>query len=113
MGKRFLQEILVDQKEAFQHKTGLIRRCYELYYFSKKYECDFPKKENVHITEAMQVSFELNADNAGREIGGLSEVMKSFNIPKGTLLVFNENKYPVELPKGVSIIPAYNFLMPN
>lgn len=91
----------------------LLRRGYELYYFSEKYECDFLVKENVHITEAIQVSFELNAENAGREIGGLAEAMKSYNIPKGTLIVFDENKFPVELPKGILVIPAYNWLMPN
>jgi uncharacterized protein len=91
----------------------LQRRGCELYYFSEKYECDFLIKENLHITEAIQVTFGLNAGNANREIGGLSEAMKSFNIPKGTLVVLDDNPYPVELPKGVSVIPVYEWLMPK
>lgn len=91
----------------------LQRRGCELYYFSGKYECDFLVKENLNITEAIQVTLGLNAENANREIGGLSEAMKSFNIPKGTLVAFDDNKYPVELPKGVSVIPAYEWLIPK
>lgn len=89
----------------------LKRRACELYYFSEKYECDFLVRENLVITEAIQVTYSLNADNVTREMGGLREAMQSFNIPKGTLIVFDDNKYPVELPKGVSVIRAYEWLL--
>lgn len=89
----------------------LKRRNCELYYFSEKHECDFLVKENSDITEAIQVTYGLNAGNYAREIGGLAEAMQSFNIPKGTLIVFDDNKFPVHLPKGVSVIPAYEWLM--
>ena len=65
----------------------LQRRGCEIYYFSEKYECDFLVKENLDITEAIQVTYGLNAENAHREIGGLAEAMQTFNIPKGTLIV--------------------------
>jgi uncharacterized protein len=89
----------------------LKRRGCELYYFSEKYECDFLVKENLQITEAIQVTYGLNADNFNREISGLTEAMQSYNIPKGTLIVFDDNNYPVDLPKEVSVIPAYEWLM--
>jgi predicted AAA+ superfamily ATPase len=89
----------------------LQRRGCEVYYFSGKQECDFLIKENLTITEAVQVTVGLNAENANREIGGISEAMKSFNIPKGTVVVFDDNHYPVELPKGVTVIPAHEWFM--
>ena len=80
-------------------------------YFSEKYECDFLVKENLDITEAIQVIYGLNAENVNREIGGLAEAMQTFKIPKGTLIVFDDTNYPVDLPPGVSVIPAYEWLM--
>jgi uncharacterized protein len=89
----------------------LKRRGCELYYFSEKLECDFLVKENLLIIEAIQVTYSLNSDNYTREMGGLREAMQSFNIPKGTLIVFDDNKYPAELPEGVSVIQAYEWLL--
>jgi uncharacterized protein len=91
----------------------LKRRGCELNYFSEKYECDFLVKENLHITEAIQVTYGLNAENFNREIGGLAEAIQSFDIPKGTLIVFDDNKYMIDLPAGVSVIPAYEWLLTN
>jgi predicted AAA+ superfamily ATPase len=89
----------------------LQRRGCELYYFSEKYECDFLVKENLNIIEAIQVTYEINAANFNREIGGLVEAIQTFNIPKATLIVFEDYKYPVNLPKEVSVITAYEWLM--
>lgn len=89
----------------------LQRRGCELYYSSEKYECDFLVKENLHITEAIQVTYALNEDNFTREMCGLTEAMHKFNIPKGTLIVVDDNKYPVELPRGVTVVPAYKWLL--
>jgi hypothetical protein len=64
-----------------------------VYYFSGKNECDFLIKENLRVTEAMQVVYALNAENIQREIDGLAEAMHTFNIPKGTLIVFDAHTY--------------------
>jgi len=88
----------------------LQRQGAELYYFSEKYECDFLVKKNLFITEAIQVTYALNDENVKREMGGLREAMQSFNIPKGTVIIFDDNKYPVELPEGVSVIQAHEWL---
>lgn len=89
----------------------LLRRGCELYYFSGKYECDFLVKENLNIVEAIQVTNEINAGNFHREIGGLVEAVHSLNIHKATLIVFQEYKYPGNLPKEVSVVPAYEWFM--
>ena len=89
----------------------LLRRGHELYYFSGKNECDFLVKEKLNITEAIQVVYELTATNFQREINGLTEAMQSYNIPKGTLIVYDDKAYRGELPEGISIVPAYAWLI--
>ena len=112
----------------------LQRRGKEVYYFSGRNECDFLVKENLDITEAIQVTAELNAQNFDREMDGLTEAMKKFNIPKGTLIVLQESMSPVQqqinrnkkvqppadfqtsspqiqFPKGVTVIPAHEWLL--
>jgi len=89
----------------------LLRRGCELFYFSGKYECDFLVKDNLKIKEAIQVTYALNNENFNREINGLAEAMRTLDIPKGTLVVFDNNNISIELPEGVSIIPAYKWLL--
>lgn len=88
----------------------LKRRRHEIYYFAQKHECDFLIKENLNITEAIQVVYSLNAENSQREISGLLEAMTSYNITKGTIIVM-ENSENIPLPAGVSIVPAYQWLL--
>lgn len=89
----------------------LKRRGCDLYYFSGKCECDFLIKENLKVTEAIQVTDALRDDNIKREIGGLVEAMKLYQIPKGTVVVIDDSKYPDNLPNGVSVVPAYDWLI--
>ena len=89
----------------------LKRRSCEIFYYSGKFECDFLLKENLLITEAIQVSYTLNAENYSRETGGLREVMELFGIEKATLIVFDDNKYNAELAAGISIVPAYEWFL--
>jgi predicted AAA+ superfamily ATPase len=52
----------------------LKRRGKEIYYFSQKHECDFLVKENLHITEAIQVVYshlEQLSESAARAISNV------------------------------------------
>jgi len=89
----------------------LKRRGREIFYFSGKNECDFLIKENLLITEAIQVTFELNNENFNREVDGLIEAMHTFKIPKGTIIVFDDIKNSYEFPEGVSATPAYQWFL--
>lgn len=89
----------------------LLRRGKSVYYFSGRYECDFLVKEGMKIVEAIQVTNELNASNFDREIGGLNEAMRRFDVSKGTLIVQDDNAIAADLPQGISIIPAYRWLL--
>lgn len=89
----------------------LLRRACDVYYYADRLECDFLVKKHLHISEAIQVAYALNAENYKREIAGLTEAMKAFDIPKGTLIVFEENKFTLNLPEGIKVIPAYKWLL--
>ncbi len=67
-----------------------LRRKYKnIYYFKENKECDFIVKKKEKITQAIQVCYELNDENKEREIAGLQEAMKKFNLPKGIIVTAN------------------------
>jgi hypothetical protein len=53
----------------------------------------------------------LNAENFNRETAGLKEAMQLFNIPKATIIVFDEAQFLYELPEGISVVPAYKWFL--
>lgn len=89
----------------------LKRRGCDVWYFSGKNECDFLIREHMRVVEAIQVSYELSADNCRREIDGLTEAMHTFDIPKGTLIVFDALRYQAELPGEISVVSASEWLL--
>lgn len=89
----------------------LKRRGKEIYYHAHKGECDFVIKDGLDLTEAIQVVYNLNHDTLKRELFGLAEAMKTFDIPKGRIIIYQECKIPIELPENVEIIPVWKWLM--
>ena len=61
----------------------LTRRKSEVYYHKGTYECDFLIKADNKITSAIQVTKELNLDNLKRELDGLLEAMRAYDLPQG------------------------------
>lgn len=88
----------------------LKRRNKEVFYHSGKQECDFLVTENLNVVEAIQVTYELKKENVNREINGLQEAMKRFNISKGIIITFEQGNYDFELPENIEIIPLYKWL---
>ncbi|MEA1986554.1 MAG: ATP-binding protein [Candidatus Marinimicrobia bacterium] len=71
----------------------LKRRNKEIYYHKKKYECDFVIKENNQIVTAIQVSQTISdSDTKKREINGLLDAMKTYNLKTGLILTEDEEK---------------------
>ena len=61
----------------------LKRRAREVYYHKNIRECDFVIKEKNKITEAIQVCWSVyNSETRGREIDGLPDALKSYNLKK-------------------------------
>jgi predicted AAA+ superfamily ATPase len=68
-----------------------LRRSYrDIFYFREKGECDFVVKEGEKIKYAVQVCYELDEENKNREISGLIEAMKKFNLKEGFILTYNQ-----------------------
>lgn len=91
----------------------LLRRGKEVYYFSGKNECDFLVKEGTGITEAIQVSYWLDETNLKRELDGLREAMKKFNLLKGILLVYEENEKINIKDEQIQVVPIWKWLLSN
>jgi predicted AAA+ superfamily ATPase len=84
----------------------LRRRYDEIYYHLDKNECDFVIKENLNITQAIQVSQKLdNPATKQRKIAGLLDAMKKYNLMEGYILTL-ENDEIIEMDKKKIIIKS-------
>ena len=85
----------------------------EIYYLSEKKECDFVIRNGAKINEAIQVCYEFNNKNKERELGGLLEVLKRFNLKKGLILTYNqEDELNIE-NKKIFIKPVWKWILEN
>jgi predicted AAA+ superfamily ATPase len=82
----------------------------EIFYFRENKECDFLVKERNAIVMAIQVCYELNEDNKQREIEGLVEAMKKFDLPDGTILTFGQQDELEISGKTIKILPVWRWL---
>jgi len=58
----------------------------EIYYHKNKHECDFEIKENFNISEAIQVTAQINNETARiREFEGLYEALNTYNLEQGLI----------------------------
>ena len=85
----------------------------EIFYFQESGECDFITKKKNKIEEAIQVCYEINAGNKDREINGLLEAMKKFNIKKGLIITFNQEDKIKDKDSIITIIPVWKWLINN
>jgi hypothetical protein len=90
----------------------LKRREEEIYYYKEKYECDFVVKKGLKIKKAFQVCYDLVENNKKREIGGLEEAMKKFNLKSGTIITMNQEE-EIKLAGGrrITVIPAWQWIL--
>jgi predicted AAA+ superfamily ATPase len=88
-----------------------LNRKKEIFYFSRKGECDFVIKQGLNISEAIQVCYLLTHENMDREILGLTEAMNEFKLDKGYLIIYDSEISTSELPENIHIIPAWKWLL--
>ncbi len=80
-----------------------------LYYFREDGECDFVVFDKNKCLAAIQVTQKIHADNKAREINGLLEAMKYFNLKEGFIITQNEkDKLQVD-GKMIWLVPAVEF----
>ena len=75
---------------------------YEIFYHKKKFECDFLLKEKDKIVKAVQVTKSLNYENEKREVMGLVEAVKEYNLKEGLLLTYEDDEKEF-IKEGVKI----------
>ncbi|MEM2138949.1 MAG: ATP-binding protein, partial [Candidatus Woesearchaeota archaeon] len=80
----------------------------EVYYHLDKSECDFIVKKGLKITQAIQVS--LNIDNK-REIEGIKSAMKKYKLNEGIMVNLEIEKEIKEKDKTIKIMPIWKFLL--
>ncbi len=86
----------------------LLRNNKEIYYHLDKKECDFVVKENVKITQAIQVCFDMsNPMTKKREIEGLQHAMITYKLKEGIILTM-ENEQTIG---NITIKPVWKWLL--
>lgn len=92
----------------------LVRRGNEVYYHAKKNECDFIIKEGLKITKSIQVCLILdNAVTKKREIDGLIEALKEYQLKEGLILTLDKEEELVVENKKIIIKPVWKWLLEN
>lgn len=94
---------------VFLHLKTLGR---EVYFHKDQKECDFVIRENNQIVEAVQVASQLtDAQVKRREIDGLVEAMKAYNLAEGLILTENEQYTLQEDHFQINVIPVWKWLL--
>jgi predicted AAA+ superfamily ATPase len=88
----------------------LKRQYNELYYFNNKGECDFVAFKNGKLKALIQVCLVLTPDNMDREVNGLLEAMKFFQVEKGVIVTFADLDRIDINGVCIKVIPAFEFL---
>jgi predicted AAA+ superfamily ATPase len=90
-------ELLRSQKSVYMHK--------------EKGECDFILKSRNVIIEAMQVCYDVNGRNRKRELNGLVEAAKRYNLNSGKILTYNQTEELHIDGINIKLIPVWQWLL--
>lgn len=89
----------------------LKRKEFDIYYYrTSKSECDFLVFDKNTISDIIQVTFDMSDENTkNREIKGLIEACKNFNLKSGTIITFDSEDELIENGIKIKIIPFYKW----
>lgn len=94
--------------------TELRMRGYELYYYHENgKECDFVVIKKRTPFQLIQVCHVLNHENENREIEGLLDAMRFFDLQEGFIITINQHDTIIFKDKKINIVPAYTFISGN
>ena len=102
-----------DTGRLFENAVYLqLRRTYkDLYYFREKGECDFVVKEKNKVTHAIQVCAEVSQENLPREVNGLVEALRFFDLEEGIIITMNQEDEIIQDKKKIHLIPAWKWFV--
>jgi uncharacterized protein len=88
-----------------------LRRHYrEIYYFAEKKECDFLVFEKNKPRAAIQVCYDLTADNLERELDGLTEAMSTLKLKEGYIVTLKQKDLIEKEGIKINMIPCHEFI---
>jgi len=89
----------------------LKRKEFDIYYYrTSKSECDFLIFDKNTISDVIQVTFDMSDENTkSREIKGLIEACKNFDLKSGTIINFDSEDELIENGIKIKIIPFYKW----
>lgn len=89
----------------------LKRKEFDIYYYrTSKSECDFLVFDKNTISDIIQVTFDMSDENTKkREIKGLIEACKNFDLKSGTIITFDSEDELIENGIKIKIIPFYKW----
>ena len=89
----------------------LKRQGKEIYFYRDKVECDFLIFEKNKITKIIQVTDTLDANNEKRELKGLLEAAKQFNLKQGFILTKNQEYRFQKDGVKIKVVPTWKWLL--
>jgi len=90
----------------------LKRRGEDFFYYKEKRECDFIVRKGMKVSEAIQVALTLSdPETKKREVAGVLEVAKKFNLKAGLIITEDEDDEIKEDGIVIKIIPAWKWLL--
>ena len=89
----------------------LLRRGKSVYFFKNPRECDFIMEERGTVTGAIQVCFELDRENRGRELGGLTGAIGAHGLDGGIILTYNQEETIMNGDSAISVPPVWKWLI--
>ena len=87
----------------------LRRQRNDLFYFRENRECDFVVFTQKKCRKVIQVCEVLDQNNLKREVEGLQEAMKFFNMVEGFILTLDQNDSLKVEGLSIKVMPAHEF----
>jgi predicted AAA+ superfamily ATPase len=89
----------------------LKRRGKEIYFYRDKTECDFLIFEKNKITEIIQVTDALDENNKKRELEGLIDAARQFDLKKGLILTKDQEDSFQKDGVKILVVPIWKWLL--
>lgn len=85
---------------------------YEIYFHKDRMECDFILRKDNQIVQVIQVTVSLSDEKVrDREVNGLIEAIKAYNLQKGLIITENEQDTFVVDSCQIEVIPMWKWLL--
>lgn len=93
----------------------LLRRGYEIFYYSEGAECDFVVRKGNAVCMLIQVTASVEDEGTrSRELRGLMSAMEVFGLSKGIILTLNESEnINFDIGKEITIMPCWKWMLDN